>query len=61
MKEGIAKKKKKCNKEMKSNNAESEIKIVNEIIEQLMLRMLTLLLFKRLDIQPKELCEDETY
>ena len=33
MKEGIVKKKKKCNKEMKSNNAESEIKIVSEIIE----------------------------
>lgn len=32
MKEGTVKKKK-CNKEMKSNNAESEIKIVSEIIE----------------------------
>ena len=32
MKEGIVQKKKKCNKEM-SNNAESEIKIVSEIIE----------------------------
>lgn len=30
---GNCQKKKKCNKEMKSNNAESEIKIVNEIIE----------------------------
>ena len=46
---------------MKSDNAENEIKTVEVIEETAALGKLTLLLFKRSDMQPEELHENEIY